>query len=376
MRYRSRTQAAHHPRQVSTHTWARAGSGPFVRHFSGLMVGVAAIGCVAFPGCKDGSESTSPTPVVVYTSVDDVFARPVAQRFEQETGIKVLLVPDTEETKSAGLLNRLIAEKNRPRADVFWSGDPVRAAMLKARGVSTPYRSPKAEGLPTRFSDPDGHWTGFSARARVLIYNRNLVPQNGEPKSIWDLLDTRFRGKACIANPLFGTTSMHAAALFAVLGENKAKEFFEGFAANGGTILSSNGEVRRRVAAGEFAVGITDTDDANVARLEGKPIGIVYPDQDGMGTLIIPNCMVLIAGGPNPEAGRRFIDYLLEAKTERVLAESDAAQMPLRPDVEVPRNVKRIVQLKSMAVDYAALGQLLDGLSKGYLKDWVDRNRR
>ncbi|MCH7925323.1 MAG: extracellular solute-binding protein, partial [Planctomycetes bacterium] len=275
-----------------------------------------------------------------------------------------------------GLPNRLIAEKKRPQADVFWSGDPVRAAILKAKGVSTPYRSSRAEGLPTRFSDPDGYWTGFSARARVLIYNRNLIPESSEPKSIMDLLDKRFQGKACIANPLFGTTSMHAAALFAVLGESKAKEFFEGFTANGGTILSSNGEVRRRVAAGEFAVGITDTDDANVARLEGKPIGIVYPDQDGMGTLIIPNCTVLIAGGPNPEAGRRFIDYLLEPKTERALAESDAAQMPLRPGVEVPRNVKRIGQLKSMAVDYAALGQLLDGLSKGYLKDWVDRNRR
>jgi len=79
--------------------------------------------------------------VVVYTSVDEVFAEPICKQFEQETGIKVELVPDTEETKSAGLLNRLIAEKNRPRADVFWSGDPVRAAMLKAKGVSTPYRS-------------------------------------------------------------------------------------------------------------------------------------------------------------------------------------------------------------------------------------------
>ena len=149
---------------------------------------VAMVCTFAVIGCNDKDE---PTPkgglprskqVVVYTSVDDVFARPIAQRFEQETGIKVLLVPDTEETKSAGLLNRLIAEKNRPQADVFWSGDPVRAAMLKAKDVSTPYRSPKAEGLPTRFSDPDGHWTGFSARARVLIYNRSLVPRGGEPK--------------------------------------------------------------------------------------------------------------------------------------------------------------------------------------------------
>ena len=84
-----------------------------------------------------------------------------------------------EETKSAGLLNRLIAEKNRPQADVFWSGDPVRAAILKTRGVSTPYRSSKAEGIPTRFSDLEGYWTGFSARARVLIYNRSLVLQDG-----------------------------------------------------------------------------------------------------------------------------------------------------------------------------------------------------
>lgn len=312
--------------------------------------------------------------VVVYTSVDDVFARPIAQHFEQETGITVRLVPDTEETKSTGLLNRLIAEKERPQADVFWSGDPVRAAILKAKGVSAPYRSPQAAGLPQQFSDPDGHWTGFSARARVLIYNRNLVPESQEPKSVLDLLDPRFKGKACIANPLFGTTAMHAAALFAILGEEKAKAFFGGFAANGGKILSSNGEVRRRVAAGEFAVGIADTDDVNVARLEGKPVGMVYPDANGMGTLIIPNCVVLIAGGLNSEAGRRFIDYLLRPETAKALAESEAAQMPLRSGVPVPQGMTSFESLKPMSVDYATLASLLENLSKRYLKDWVDRH--
>ncbi|MEN8128652.1 MAG: extracellular solute-binding protein [Pseudomonadota bacterium] len=319
-----------------------------------------------------GDHQTPAAEVVVYTSVDDVFARPIAERFERQTGIKVRLVPDTEETKSTGLLNRLIAENNRPQADVFWSGDPVRAAILKAKGVSVPYRSPQAEGLPKQFSDPDGHWTGFSARARVLIYNRKLVPQGQQPNSVMDLLDERFKGEACMANPLFGTTSMHAAALFAVLGEEKAKAFFEGFVANDGTVLSSNGEVRRRVAAGEFAVGITDTDDANVARLEGKPVGFVFPDVDGMGTLVIPNCAVLIQGGPNPDAGRRFIDYLLQPETEQALAASEAAQMPLRPGVPTPENVISVSQLQAMTVEYERLSSLLDKLSKGYLKEWVD----
>jgi len=322
-------------------------------------------------------QTAAPAPsaeVVVYTSVDEVFARPIAERFERATGIKVRLVPDTEETKSTGLLNRLIAEKDRPRADVFWSGDPIRAAILKAKGVSASYRSPQAKGLAERFSDPEGHWTGFSARARVLIYNRDLVPQGTEPTSVMDLLDKRFAGKACIANPLFGTTSMHAAALFAVQGEEEAKAFFEGFITNGGKILSSNGEVRRRVAAGEFAVGITDTDDVNVARIEGKPVDAVYPDANGMGTLIIPNCAVLIADAPHSEAGKRFIDFLLSSDIEQDLAQSEAAQMPLRSGVAVPSHVRALDSLTPMKVDYVKLAAILERISRGYLKEWVDRS--
>jgi len=320
------------------------------------------------------SSETSNQEVVVYTSVDAVFARPIAEAFQEETGIKVQLVPDTEETKSTGLLNRLIAEKERPQADVFWSGDPLRAAILKLEDVSAVYESPMAKDLPERFSDPEGHWTGFSARARILIYNRKLVPEGQEPSSVMDLLDPRFKDRACLANPLFGTTSMHAAALFAVLGEEKARAFFEGFIENSGRILSSNGEVRRRVANGEFAVGITDTDDANVARLEGKPVGIVFPDTDGVGTLVIPNSVVLIKGGPNPEASRQFIDYLLRPETEEALAKSEAAQMPLRPGVPIPEGMVSIQDLTPMKVDYVELAPLLQRLSRGFLKEWVDRN--
>jgi len=338
-----------------------------------LCAAVALIGLAG--GCSSGRNSP-PSEVVVYTSVDDEFARPIAEQFEKDTGIKVKLVPDTEETKSTGLLNRLIAEKARPQADVFWSGDPVRAAVLKAKGVSAPYHSKEAEGLPKLYSDPDGHWTGFSARAKVLIYNKSLVEKGKEPKSVRDLLSPRFKGKACLANPLFGTTSMYGVALFQVLGDDKAKKFFDDFAANGGKILSSNGEVRRRVADGEYAVGLTDTDDYNEARKDGKPVGVVYPDEDGMGTLVIPNCAVLIANGPNPEAGKRFIDYLLKPETEKALAEGDAAQMPVRPGVAVPAHVVPIEKLKPMRVDYVKLGDRLEELSKGFLKDWVDRNSR
>jgi iron(III) transport system substrate-binding protein len=335
-------------------------------------IAAALIATIATVGCSPEPEGES--AVVVYTSVDEVFARPIAAEFERETGIRVSLVPDTEETKSTGLLNRLIAEASRPQADVFWSGDPVRAAILKSRNVSAPYRSPLAADLPPEYSDPDGHWTGFSARARVLIYNTDLVPADERPSSVWDLLEPRFRGRACIANPLFGTTSMHAAALFQALGEERARQFFEQFIANGGTIVSSNGEVRRHVAAGDFTVGITDTDDFNVARLEGKPVAAVYPDSDGLGTLVIPNAAVLIAGRPNSDVGRLFIDFLLRPETERALAESEAAQMPVRTSVSHPAHVKALAEITPMRVDYSALAMELERLTNGFLAEWVAQN--
>jgi iron(III) transport system substrate-binding protein len=320
-------------------------------------------------GCKPGGAPAN--TVVVYTSVDDVFARPVCEQFQKETGIEVKLVPDTEETKSTGLLNRLVAEKARPQADVFWSGDPVRAAVLKSKGISAPFKPANPADPSGRFSDSAGYWSALSARARVLIVNTSLVSTDAAPRSINALLDPKWKGKACLANPLFGTTSMHAAALFETMGEAKAKEFFDGLRANGVKMLSSNGEVKRRVASGEFAFGLTDTDDASVAMKEGKPITMIYPDQDGAGTLIVPNAAVLIAHGPNPANGKKFFEYLLTAAAEQSLAESEAAQMPLRPGVPVPPGVKRVEEIKTMAVDYEKLGARLEALASGFLKEWV-----
>jgi iron(III) transport system substrate-binding protein len=314
--------------------------------------------------------------VVIYTTVDDIFARPIAEKFTARTGIPVKLVPDTEETKSTGLLNRAIAEKPRPQADVFWNGDPIRAEILKLRGISAQYRSPNAEGLPAEYSDPDGYWTGFSARIRVILYNTMIIHKENAPTSIFDFVNnSALRGKVCFANPLFGTTSMQAAAIFGVLGDAAGRDYFEGLTRNRVRMVSSNGEVRRRVAEGDCSVGIADSDDAYEALKDKKPVGIVYPDERGIGTLLIPNAAVLIANSPNPENGKRFMDYLLSAETEGALAASDAAQIPLRAGVNSPPSMPALKDLRPMKVDYHALAVRLDELSRGFLRQWANKNR-
>jgi iron(III) transport system substrate-binding protein len=307
--------------------------------------------------------------VVVYVSEDQVFSEPVLRDFETETGIEVKAIYDTEEAKSTGSMNRLIAEKDNPRADVYWANEPIRAEVLKQRGISASYRSPNGKGIPAVFKDPDGYWTGFSARARVLVVNKRV--KDG-PKTISAYTDPRWKGKAVIANPLFGTTTSQIAALFTVLGDKRAKEFMAALKRNHTAISTSNGESADFVAAGRYDFSLVDSDDAVNRMRQGKPVAMVYPDQGdgGTGCFIVPNAAVLIKGSPHPETARRLIDYLLSGETERKLAFADCAQIPLHPGVQTPPELKPMSAIKVMRVDYAKVAEKMVEIQP-FLKSWM-----
>jgi iron(III) transport system substrate-binding protein len=303
------------------------------------------------------SGCTSPSPtaaraVTVYVSTDRVFSEPVLREYEKQTGVRVNAIYDTEETKSTGLANRLIAEKTRPRADVFWSNEPVRTLVLKSRGVLAPYRSASAEGIPAELIDPEGHWTGFSARLRVIAYNTTLVKPDEAPQSVFDLADDKWRGQVAIADPRFGSTSFHVAALYAMAGDARMDDFFRRLHANGVRVVPGNSVVRDLVVKGDVKIGLTDTDDVNVAIENRQPIAMVLPDKDGLGVPVMPNMVSLIANGPNPDEGRRLIDYLLSPDVEGQLARSEAVQIPLHRGVAGPRNIPSIDSFKPMTLDF------------------------
>ena len=198
-----------------------------------LTAVLAVFTVVALARCR-GSDpgQQAPRSVTIYVSTDRVFSEPVLRAYERQSGVTVNAVYDTEETKSTGLANRLLAEQARPQADVFWSNEPVRTLVLKSRNALAPYRSPNAEGIPTVLVDADGYWTGFSARIRVIAYNTTLVKLTDAPSSVFDLADPRWRGQVAIADPRFGSTSFHVAALYAAAGDERMDTFFRQLKAN------------------------------------------------------------------------------------------------------------------------------------------------
>ncbi|HEY4232246.1 MAG TPA: extracellular solute-binding protein, partial [Lacipirellulaceae bacterium] len=261
---------------------------------------------------------------------------------------------DTESTKTVGLTQAILAERERPRCDLFWNNEILNTLRLDREGLLRSYASPAAAEYPASARAADGTWYGFAARARVLVVNTDRMSEARRPKSINDLTDPQWYENVGIAKPLFGTTATHAACLAAVWGAEKTQEFFKAVKRNV-RIMSGNKQVAQAVASGELAFGLTDTDDALAEMAAGMPVTIVYPDQgEGeLGTLFIPNTLALIKGAEHGAAAEKLLDWLLSSDVERRLADGASGQIPLRAGVAASDRVKTPQQVRPMDVDFA-----------------------
>lgn len=317
---------------------------------------IAALAAPVVGGCKR-SRQDGPGAVTVYVSLDEPYSRPILESFSRETGLEVRPVYDLEANKSRGLAQRILSEAGRPRADVFWSSEVLQMLALLEGNALEPYAPATAEGIPERFRDPRGHWTGFAARLRVLAVH----PSVGEPpSSLLELTDPRWKGQVAMAQPLFGTTTTEVAALFQVLGEEKARDYYRRRKSNGTVIVDGNSVAAELAARGDVRVGQTDTDDAYSRVDRGRDLKVVFPDQDGIGALLVPNTAGLVRGGPNPAGGKAFLDYLLKPETELALAALPSRQIPLHPGMEsrIPEQTRPLARVKPMAVDYNRLPEI------------------
>jgi iron(III) transport system substrate-binding protein len=332
------------------------------RSFVSAVLASCSVALFASIGCTPAAPAAP--EVVVYVSADDHVARLVIDAFENETGISVRMVGDTEAKKTTGLVQRLRAEHDNPQADVFWSSEIFQTIALANDGVLAPHTSEATKDWPAIFRGPEDRWYGFAGRARVIVYAPDRVDENEVPQTWQDLADDAFKGRVVMADPRFGTTGGHLGAMKEYWDRMLYPGYYErtflpALADNDVRLLpSGNAGVVRAVISGEADIGATDTDDVWAALAQGYEVAMVYPrhhpedDVPGGGTLLIPNTVGLVAGGPNPESAGRFIDFMLSAKVEQILAESDSRNTPLRPGLAM--SYPSLIVPNPLHVDYHA----------------------
>lgn len=299
------------------------------------LLGACGAWIAGLAGC---SREPAEREVVLYTSCDDYLLRQVAPLFEQETGVKLRLVGDTEATKTTGLVERLLSEKDRPRADVWWSNEALGTARLEAAGVLAPYTS-KTEAdfggsWPASLRSEQGTWYGFGLRSRAIGFNTKRLSADAVPRRLEEFATAVWKGRFGMARPHFGTTRTHMAWFLESVGEEAYRRTLEGLKANGVRLYDGNSSVVRGIANGEIEVGLTDTDDVYAAERQGWPVAMVFEaGARGEGPLLIPNTVALVRGAPHPDEAGVLIDFLLGERVERMLAESEAGLGPIRADV-------------------------------------------
>jgi len=230
--------------------------------------------------------------VIVYCAQDQVYAEPILAEFTRATGIRVRPVFDSEAVKTVGLANRLLAERARPQCDVFWGNEELRTRQLAAQDV---------------FRATNG-WAALGYRSRRIVVNTNCLPLAQAPQSLRELTNRTWQGRVALAYPLFGTTATHFLALRQHWGEPAWEMWCRALVANRPFVVDGNSVVARLVARGEAWVGLTDSDDIVAVQREQAPVVALALSEEE--SLLIPNTVGVVRGGPHPEAAQRLFEFL------------------------------------------------------------------
>lgn len=212
------------------------------------------------------------------------------------------------------VVQRAIAEKANPQADVVWMINDVAMNQLKAAGVFEPYE-PKGTKVPDTFRDADGFWTAHNATIMAMAVNTKLLKEKNLPMpTVWeDLTKPVYKGTVSIAA---ATKSGTGLSIMTTLYDAYGWDFLDKLHANIFQYQSSGSAPARQAAAGEVVIGLT-YDTAIVQQIRaGQPIEMVY---GGMSPNILEGAG-LVAKGPNPKEGKAFLDFLFGPEAGKAFA--------------------------------------------------------
>lgn len=269
------------------------------------------------------------------------------KEFQEKTGITVDLVA----AGTGELLKRIQAESSNPQCDVFWGGgaDSL-AAYSKYLDKFTPA---DINNIDKNYVSTDGLWTGESPLPMILMYNKKLLSANDVPKGWADLTNPKLKGKIAYADPAkSGSAYTILCTMLTAFGKDDGKgwDFIKKFVANlDGKVLGSSGDVYKKVADGEYAVGLTLEKEAIQYVNAGADVGIVYPSE---GTSAVPDGIAIIKGCKNRENAEAFANFVLSKECQTMMA-NDFSRRGVRTDTPVPKGLPAMKDVKLVNYDFS-----------------------
>ena len=319
-----------------------------------LLFLLIAAGMLPLFAAACGGEDSKNT-ITVYSGRTESLIQPIIDDFTEETGIKVKVkYGDTAE------LAALLAEEgDRSAADVYIAQD---AGALGAVSAAKLFETLPAEitgKVAPDYRSATDEWVGLSGRARVLVYNPDLVPEAKLPGSVNDLTDSAWKDQIGWA-PTNGSFQAFMTALRKVEGEDAAAKWLTDMKANGVKDYKNNKEIVSAVAAGEIKVGLVNhyylwgfIKDQG----EGFKAKNHYFDANDSGTLINVAGAGVLKSSEKKQHAESLINYLLSEKAQHYFAEQ-TFEYPVVTGVEADPRIKPLKEIDPPNLDLSNLDDL------------------
>lgn len=323
-----------------------------------LLPRAAALAVLALPLAAAAQEKV----LNLYTARHYQTDEALYANFTKQTGIKINRIEGQEDP----LLERIRNEGANSPADVFITVDIGRLWRAQQAGVFAPVKSKVLESrIPANYRDPNGEWFGFSARGRVIAYNKTAV-RTGDIANYEDLADPKWKGKVCTRSSGHVYNLSLVSSLIAHDGEARTEQWARGVAGNLARVpKGGDTDQLKAVAAGECDVAIANT--YYIARLlrSTKPedkavadkLGVVWPNQKSQGVHMNVSGGGMLKHAPNKEAAVKFLEYLAGDDAQRYFADGNN-EWPVVQAVKTSNPVlEALGTFKADTINVAELGK-------------------
>ena len=281
--------------------------------------------------------------------------------FTKETGIKINRI----EGKGDALIERIKSEGANSPADVLLTVDAGRLWRADQAGLFQPVNSDTLNSaIPANMRHPDGHWFGFSERARVIYYNSDTVDPEGLD-SYEDLADPKWKDLVCIRSSSNIYNLSLLSSIIEAHGEEAAEDWAKGVVANfAREPQGGDTDQIRAVAAGECGISVGNTyyfvrlltsdkpDDKAVV----EKVGVIFPNQDGRGTHVNVSGAGVLKNAPNRDAAIKFLEYLASEQAQRYFSDGNN-EYPAVDGVEPNPALKSLGDFKEDTINVAVYGE-------------------
>lgn len=319
---------------------------------------LAALAVLALPLAASAQEKV----LNLYTARHYQTDEALYANFTKQTGIKINRIEGQEDP----LLERIRSEGANSPADVFITVDIGRLWRAQQAGVFAPLKSSVLESrIPANYRDPNGDWFGFSARARVIAYNKAAV-KPGDIKTYEDLADPKWKGKLCIRSSGHVYNLSLMSSLIAHDGEAKTEQWTRGVVANlARAPKGGDTDQLKAVAAGECDIAVANT--YYIARIlkSTKPedkavaekLGVLWPNQASQGVHMNISGGGMLKHAPNKASARAFLEYLASDDAQRYFADGNN-EWPVVESVKISNPaLEALGSFKADKINVAELGK-------------------